>query len=312
MLLINPAARSSRRLLERAGKPSARLDRLIATLRAGGIDCELALTRAPGHAAALAREARASGGFAAVFAVGGDGMLRETAIGLLGGDLPLAPLPAGTANVLARVLGVPLDAERAAALYARGAERCVRRLDVGVVEPGAGASGAAEAIPFLMMASRGLDARALELLPPAWKRRFGRAGVALSGLRELARGVGAPFDYRVDGGPTRRATFLSVCNIALYGGRFVLAGDARPDDRELDVVAHAGAGRAALLAFALRVVLGRAARSVRAQEVVLPGAGAAALQVDGDAFPVALPARIALATDTLPVLVPRRDPAATR
>ncbi|HVS66419.1 MAG TPA: diacylglycerol kinase family protein [Thermoanaerobaculia bacterium] len=310
IVLLNPAARSSRPLLSGSGSPSPRLERLLTTLRAGGFDCELLMTNAPGHAAELARHAGTQGGLEAVFAIGGDGMLRETAIGLLGGDLPLAPLPAGTANVLSRVLGIPRDAHRAAELYAEATAAETRRLDVGLVAPVRDRSGsppsAADGTPFLMMASRGLDARALERLPLSWKRRFGRAGVALSGLRELLRGADPPFPYQVDGGDVRRAAFLSASNIPLYGGSFVLAEGAAPDDHVLDVVALERHGRAALLGFAAKVLLGRSARPVRATEVSLPGSGSVVLQVDGDAVVVRLPAWIGLAAETLPVWLPRR------
>lgn len=325
VLLLNPAAGSSRRLLTMGDRPSAALERVISTLAAAGVDVELVLTRAPGHAAELARDAAAREGIDVVFALGGDGMLRETAIGLLGGNLPLAPLPAGTVNVLARVLEIPRDPLRAAALLADSSASQLVHIDVGVVLP-AGTPAADPApvaradpehtgapvpvpdrapIPFLMMASRGLDARALERLPPAWKRRFGRAGVALSGLRELARGVDPPFPYALDGAEVRTAAFLSASNIPLYGGHFVLAAGALADDQLLDVVVHERIGRVALLGFAVQVALGRATRAVRAREVELPGSGAATLQVDGDAVVIALPARITLAAQTLPVLVPR-------
>ncbi|HVS16557.1 MAG TPA: diacylglycerol kinase family protein, partial [Thermoanaerobaculia bacterium] len=263
-------------------------------------------TRAPGHAAELARAAREDGGFASVFAVGGDGILREAASGLLGGELPLAPLPAGTANVLARVLGIPRDPLLAAELLA-ARPPAMRRLDVGMVESSApeGGAGSLPPTPFLMMTSRGLDARALERLPPSWKRRFGRGGVVLSGLRELLRKPDPSFGVRIDHGAERRASYLAVCNIPLYGGGFVLAPGASPFDRALEVVALAAPGRRALLAFAGRVVSRRAPAAARAtREVSLPGSGPVWLQVDGDALAVELPARIRLAEATLPVLAP--------
>jgi diacylglycerol kinase (ATP) len=307
LLVLNPAAGATRRLLGRDGRVSARLDRVLATLRRAGFDCDLAPTRAPGHAGELARAARADGGYAAVFALGGDGILRETASGLIGGDLPLAPLPAGTANVLARVLGIPRDPLRAAALFA---ERPLplSRLDVGLVErlpePTHAARPGSEPTPFLMMASRGLDARALERLPPAWKRWLGRSGVALSGLRELARGDDPPFPFRVEDGAERRASFLSVCNIPFYGGSFVLAPGASPFDRALEVAAVEAPGRRALIAFAARVARGRPPAPTRAAQVTLPGSGTTWLQLDGDALQVELPVRVRLAEETLPLLAP--------
>ncbi len=103
---------------------------------------------ARGDATGLARAAAAEG-FEAVFALGGDGTVREVAAGLLGSGVPLGVLPGGTVNLLARALGLPGDPLAAAALLRPAARP--RRLDVGL----------AGATPFLMMVSAGLDASVL-------------------------------------------------------------------------------------------------------------------------------------------------------
>ena len=55
-----------------------------------------------------------------VAACGGDGTISEVARGLSGSGIPLAVLPGGTSNVLARELGIPLDPETAAELLFDG------------------------------------------------------------------------------------------------------------------------------------------------------------------------------------------------
>lgn len=63
-------------------------------------------------------------------AIGGDGTPNSALPGVLATGLPLGILPLGTANDLARTLGLPADLEVAAQVVA--AEQ-VRRLDVGEV-----------------------------------------------------------------------------------------------------------------------------------------------------------------------------------
>src|SRR5881398_3558037 len=46
-----------------------------------------------------------------LFVWGGDGMVQRCVDALAGSELPLAILPAGTANLLATNLGVPMDLE---------------------------------------------------------------------------------------------------------------------------------------------------------------------------------------------------------
>lgn len=298
MLIVNRAA------------GSALNDRLLASLDAlfarEGIHVDAAFTAAPGDATRLARAA-AEEGADVVFALGGDGTLREAAEGLLGTGVPLGPLPGGTANVLRLALGLPRDplaaAERACRLEPR-------MLDVGLVRSGAGETARERA--FLMMASAGLDARVLARLSPQGKRRFGRGHVLVRGLAEWWA-----YDYpglRVEvAGEVHRASFAAVSNIPHYGGPFRLAPSARTDDRALDLLLFRGAGRAATLGFAWSLLRGgHLARAdvtvLPIREAVLRGPEAAPerldLQVDGDPLPDPAPVTVLLAPEPLPILAP--------
>src|ERR1700724_3084349 len=70
-----------------------------------------------------------------VIACGGDGTVNEIINGLAGSYVPLALLPAGTANILAKELGIPWDIPHAARLIADGV---VRRIAIGIAMPGNG------------------------------------------------------------------------------------------------------------------------------------------------------------------------------
>lgn len=288
VLIYNPAA---------GGRPRARrLAALRAALGTAGWETAPAATAGPGDATRLARRAAADGA-AAVFALGGDGTLREAAAGLLGSGVPLGVLPAGTTNVLARAFGLPL-APLAAARALAGAEP--RPLDVGLCGE----------TPFLMMVSAGLDAAVLARLDPRLKAALGRAGIALQGLVEWWRYPYAGLELTADGAP-RRASFAAVCNIPLYAGGFALAPGARWDDRRLELVTCAAAGRLATLGFALAVVRGGGRHLARSDvvcepvaEVVLTGPPGTALQVDGDVCAEPLPVRLRLAAQPLAVLLP--------
>src|SRR3990167_1624330 len=109
-LIFNPVAGPARL---RDPLPS-----LCASLFALGFDLQLRPTEAPGEARALARAA-AAGGAEVVFALGGDGTLREVAEGLAGSSCALGALPGGTTNVVARALGLPLTPIAAAQRLAR-------------------------------------------------------------------------------------------------------------------------------------------------------------------------------------------------
>lgn len=77
------------------------------------LDYDLAVTKSPGHAIELAREA--GGGFDAVVAVGGDGTVNEVINGIMGTGAALGIIPAGTGNDVARTMGIPFSLEKATA-----------------------------------------------------------------------------------------------------------------------------------------------------------------------------------------------------
>jgi len=267
---------------------------LLETLARHDFQVEARPTDEPGHATQLARQA-ADEGVEVVFAFGGDGTLRETAAGLVGTPAALGPLPGGTTNVIAYSLGLPADPLRAAAAFHRSR---VREIDVGLCEDEV----------FLMQASAGLDARIMGHLHPRIKRHFGRTGVLGAGLFQWSTYEYPEMELVADDRHLT-ATFVAVCNLPHYGGKFALAPGASPDDRRLDLVLFRGRGRTATLGFSIDFLRGRHldradVECVEVEEVEIRGPRAVNIQVDGDGVPLQLPVTIRLAPERLRVLVP--------
>ncbi len=288
VLIYNP--KSGRQVARRL------LPAVLEVLRAAGFEIEPAATARPGHATALAREAAAGASpVETAFAMGGDGTLREVARGLLGSEVALAPLPTGTTNVLSLALGLPRDALGAA----RVLPGCGRRaIDVGL----------AGGEPFLMMVSGGLDAAVMARQSSAAKKRFGKAAVAWTGLRQWWSYRYPRIELRLDG-RTERVGHFAVCNIPYYAGSFRLAPAADPGDGRLDLVLFRGHGRAATLGFARDLALGRHLgradvehRQIAKVEIIQPPEYL--VQIDGDVLSGAAPLEISLAAEKLWVLAP--------
>jgi YegS/Rv2252/BmrU family lipid kinase len=288
LLIFNPKAGGQR--------GARRVSRLLALLRQAGFAAEARATRGPGDATILAQEATQGANLEVVFALGGDGTQREVASGLLGSSAALCPLPGGTANVLARALGLPLNPEK----IARQAATLVRRpFDVGLCN----------GEPFLMMASWGVDAAVLASQNPTHKARWGRLGFVAPTLRTWWRYPYRPFRVEAAEG-SFPASFVVAANIALYGGAFRIAPQARWEDGLLDVVALEGCSRGATLGFARDLALGRHLRRrdvkvLRTKAVTLgDGTEGIAGQVDGDFLGTASQWRVELSPRRLEVLVP--------
>jgi|CXWL01.1.fsa_nt_gi YegS/Rv2252/BmrU family lipid kinase len=286
ILIVNPKAGSG---------PAARTrHRVLAALATGGWQVELAVTTAPGAATELAREA-ASAGRAAVFVLGGDGSAREAAAGLLGSDTALGVLPGGTTNVVARALGLPMNAAAAAARLRPGR---TRRWDVGLCGDE----------PFLMQASAGLDAAVMAGVDPGLKARLGQVGVALAGLKVWLDYDFPSYQVEVDGACCE-AQGVVVANLAEYAGNYRIVPAASAEDGQLDLLLWHGRDRSAALGFALD--LGRGRHAARADveirpvsSVVLVGPPGAPYQIDGEARRLTVPMAVRLAASRLTVLSP--------
>ena len=175
-----------------------------------------------------AREAVAEGA-QVVMSAGGDGTVMSVARGLAGTGVPLGLLPAGTGNLLARNLGLPLDLDAAVEIALTG---CGRELDMGT----SSADGAA-ARGFVVMAGLGFDAAMMDDAPVRLKQAVGWPAYIVSGLRHL-RDRPVRVELRVDDGPwlMRRARAVVVGNVGMLQGGLQLLPDAAPDDGLLDVV----------------------------------------------------------------------------
>lgn len=109
-----------------AGRQPAKRQQVMqqcaAVLGSAGMEVELAPTAGPGEAQGLAAAAVARGADV-ILVCGGDGTINEVINGLAPGQVPLGILPAGTANILARELGLPLNPVSAARHLARWSPR---------------------------------------------------------------------------------------------------------------------------------------------------------------------------------------------
>ena len=216
LLVVNPVSGRGRAL--RAA------ERFLAAARAGGATVEEFRTAARGDATRRAAEAR-GGGIDVVVACGGDGTVNEVMNGLEGTGIPVGILPTGTANVLARDLGLPFDPQGAARVAVRGRPRA---LDIG------GARSSAGERRFLCCAGVGLDAAVVAAVAEARRARLGFRGWVRPLRREIAAYDFPALRVTVDGAPAGAATLAVICNTANYGGVFTLVPGADPGDGLLD------------------------------------------------------------------------------
>lgn len=188
----------------------------------------------PGRAAALAAlDAEPE----VIFVAGGDGTVRAVAEVLAEqhAETPLAILPLGTGNLLARNLGVPLALDAAAA-HARASEP--RTIDLGWVDsPEMSRHG------FAVMVGFGIDANMIAETDDDLKAKAGW----LAYVESLGRAVGASevvdVTVTIDGvDQDVQAHTIIVGNCGSIQGGVTLLPDAAPDDGKLDVLMLSATG----------------------------------------------------------------------
>ncbi len=206
--------------------PAARASgpRLAGLLREAGCSNPVWIDSGAFHSPASAVREAVGEGARLVLAAGGDGTVRAAAEGLWGTDAVLGILPLGTANVLARNLGIPRRLEEAIRVALSGRDRA---LDVGRTAQGL----------FLVAAGIGLDARMMSAFEARARHRIGLVAYVASALRHL----GDPaFEVTVEcdgGAPLHRLVAAAlVGNVARLPLGIRLRPGALVDDGSLDVV----------------------------------------------------------------------------
>jgi diacylglycerol kinase family enzyme len=160
-----------------------------------------------------------------VLAAGGDGTIRLVAAGLAGTDIAMAIIPAGTGNLLARNLEVPLDVNGALDL-ALGTDE--RRIDTVVLTVDGG-----EPDRFAVMAGTGLDAMIMDQVDDRLKKFIGPGAYFFAAAKALGR-LPVPVELKVDGKHHRRKAIVTVIgNCGELTGDLELIPGAQPDDGQL-------------------------------------------------------------------------------
>lgn len=206
------------------GQPYRKLRRLIREWPHADWEASVIPTRGPEHAGLIAREI--AGERPDILAVcGGDGTVREVASALPDPPFPVLLIPGGTANVLARELGLPLEPTRALEVGLRGR---TRRVDLGLLR-------ARDVSRFLLFVGVGFDACVAARVRPRTKKRIGIAAYHTEVMRSLLTYNFPQFEVEAEDA-SYAASSCMTANSRYYGGGLALTPAADMCDGELDVL----------------------------------------------------------------------------
>lgn len=249
------------------------LENYAKILRAGGLNTEVLNTEYPNHATELAAEV----GDRIVIAAGGDGTINEVVNGLHK-DATLGILPLGTANVLAREIGLPLNPKKACGRILAGD---TFRMDLGIATDRKGTERR-----FTFVAGIGFDANVIYSVTPWLKRYLKALAFALSAFKVYAEEE-FPAIHVLYGDTIYVSQFVIIANGRRYGGDFRVTGGQSLSSGELEAILVERIGallRPDILGRILaRRPLNKSMRSVNATEFRARAPGAEVpVQLDGE------------------------------
>lgn len=265
--VVNPAACH--------GRGIRRMPAVLGPLSAAGDTVRVEESSSLDHAATLAAEAAARGEI--VVAVGGDGTVGRMAAAVAAAGGVLGIIPAGRGNDFARMLGIPADPARAAAVLLRGGRRAV---DLIGVRAGDGPEQVVAGSVYLGIPSEGARIAAASRLPPR--------GLAyqIAGLRALLAWQPASFTVATDAATPAGNVFGGFCvvvaNSAYFAGGMPAAPDADISDGLLDVVAVRDGSK---LSFVRVMLMASQGRHTRMAQVAIGRAASVTVSADRALFP---------------------------
>ncbi len=284
LVVANPAAGSGNGI---------RLSAIVKRIESHGAAVTLYETKAAGDAERFVRDTDHAA-FDAIAAAGGDGTINEVLNGLPANAPPLAILPLGTVNVLAKEIALSPSIDAIAETVVFGP---VRAINIGEVN----------GRRFAVMASVGLDAEVVAKVNLNLKRYIGRLAYLLETLRQIALAPPSAFPLRFNDAD-KMAHGVIIANGRHYAGRYMTSPTAHLEKPNLDVCRLTRPGRLAAPRYLLSLFLGRFAKRAdveidEAETVEILGPAGAPVQGDGEILSY-LPATIRILPAAVDLVFP--------
>ena len=293
-----------------AGRGAAgRIARAVDMIKSRGFKVRLMLTGRKGDAELFSKEIfKDQSGIPdtqpvpLIIAAGGDGTYNEVINGIAYSDIPMAILPLGTTNVLARELDIPEVMEKALdiALGGKVQNVCLGKITLSAQVSGVSCQGSGITRYFLLMAGIGFDGEAVYGIKSRIKRYSGKGAYIWSGLKTFMFWNPDKLTFNIDGKLCEGYSAI-ICNAAKYAGHFKVAPDAKLQEPSLYAFIMQGRKRSDILRYVSGIIRGNHLKFSdmtyqKAEKIEINGN--ACIQIDGDYFGKT-PATIEIVPDAL-------------
>lgn len=284
-----------------------KIDKAVRTIKDKGLNVRLMLTGKRGDAELFAKQisqqsavssqqsnppfTKKGGGRIMIIAAGGDGTYNEIINGIAGTDVPMAILPLGTTNVLAKELGIPEDVDKAlyVALNGKSHKICLGKISLLSITR-----------YFILMVGIGYDGETVYSVDNRIKKYSGKGAFIWSGLNTLLSWNPDKLTFNIDSKPCKGYSAI-ICNASKYAGNFKVAPDAKMNEPCLYAFIMHGKKRSDIVRYVSGIVRGKhlGLKDITYQQVEkIEIEGDAHIQIDGD-YLGKTPARIEIVPDAL-------------
>jgi diacylglycerol kinase (ATP) len=213
--IINPAS----------GKQEPILSYINEVLADTDIDWDITVTKKDRTAADIARKLAGQTDLVAVY--GGDGGVTEVASALFETGIPMAIIPGGTANVMAKELNIPVDTKAALQLLTTDQYQ-IKAIDMGLMNDH----------PFLLRINLGIMADMVLQADRKLKDNIGQLAYGVTAIKTIAEAEPADYNLQIDGeNVNETGVSLTITNSGNMGvGDFALQPGISVTDGLLDVI----------------------------------------------------------------------------
>ncbi len=213
--IINPAS----------GQDEPILSYINTAFKDTDINWEVFVTKQSEDATLFARQCMDKTDLIAVY--GGDGSIAEVAKILMGGNIPMAIIPGGTANVISKEIGIPQDTVAALTLLASGEMECIE-MDMGMLND----------IPFMIRANFGIMADMVLEADRELKNKVGQLAYGITAIQTMLKSELQNYEMKIDGEVIfQEGVALTITNCGSIGiGNFSFLPEISILDGYLDVI----------------------------------------------------------------------------
>ncbi len=266
---------------------------IIDALSRTGCTFTISETLERGHAKTLALQIDTCA-YDVIAVAGGDGTINEVINGLQDISIPLAIIPLGTANVVAREIGQSFQPHKIAQTLAFGHARPIT-------------VGLANNHRFLMMAGAGFDANVVAGVSLFIKKHTGPLAYVIEAMRQALFGNLSMCEVSIDG-KNHQAASVIVCNGSRYGGSFIAAPNASFASNEFQIILLRGSGFLSLFRYGIALFFNRLnlwndVDIISGRDIYISGSKDQLIHTDGEIVR-SLPIHIALEPELFRVIYP--------